>query len=189
VVRPEAEETITNALGSAVIQTRTLADGFSHETSLMTLTDGQVVVRLGRSDPAIEAAVMAAAGNYVPVPQVLGTLPASADGARAAMLLEHVRGTLLSDVLARDRIDRTRLDELGAEVGRLIATISQVKFDRPGFFADAALTISPQPPWSTRLAGIDDHTRLVHSDVNPKNILSCGRCPFGVPLWTRRPSV
>jgi len=81
-----------------------------------------------------------------------------------------------------------------------------VTFDRPGFFADASLTVAPGLPWSQQLpefaeqcmaatpdprldvptrrawaglcaahapalASIDDHARLVHSDLNPKNIL------------------
>lgn len=62
-MQPEEEHDIACALGSEVIRTQALAGGFSHETSLVTLTDGQVVARLGETDPMIEAAVMAAAGR------------------------------------------------------------------------------------------------------------------------------
>lgn len=86
-----------------VVSTRRLAGGFSHETSLVKLAGGQVVARLGGSDPEIEAAVMAAAHAHVPVPEVLLVMP-SADRARQGMVLEHVTGTPLSDVLAGNEL-------------------------------------------------------------------------------------
>jgi hypothetical protein len=60
-MRPEEIHGIAAALGRAMVATSTLAGGFSHETCLLTLADGQVVARAGGPDPAIEAAVMAAA--------------------------------------------------------------------------------------------------------------------------------
>lgn len=191
--------TIAAALGRTAVGVEVLAGGFSHETSLLTLADGQVVVRLGGPDPAVEAAVMAAARRHVPVPRVLAVLP----GVRPAMVLEYVDGTPLSQVLADGLPD---LDALGAEVGRVAADIGSVTFDRPGFFADAQLRVSPELPWSrqlphvaedcmaatpdARLDGptrrawaalctahapalteIDDDARLAHADLNPKNIL------------------
>lgn len=67
------------------------------------------------------------------------------------MVLEHVTGTLLSDVLAAGGTGGAGLEELGAEVGRVLASISQIRFDRPGFFADPALAITPERPWSEQL--------------------------------------
>jgi hypothetical protein len=68
------------ALGSAVVEVRRLAGGFSHETCLVTLAGGElVVVRLGGPDPAIEAAVMARARALVPVPEVLFVVPAAGE--------------------------------------------------------------------------------------------------------------
>ncbi|GAB2945111.1 hypothetical protein GCM10027280_37410 [Micromonospora polyrhachis] len=199
---------IAAALGSPVLSTRPLAGGFSHETWLFGLADRQVVVRLGGPDPAIEAAVMTAAGRHVPVPQVLHLLPATAmpDEARPAMVVEYVGGTLLSHVLEDTTLDSRALASLGAEVGRVVAGISRVRFDRPGFFTDAQLTVGPERPWSQQLpeiasaclaatdvarldpatqqawrdlcvthapalARVDEHSRLVHGDINPKNIL------------------
>lgn len=150
-VQPEEEHAIACALGSEVIQTHTLAGGFSHETSLVTLTNGQAVVRLGGTDPVIEAAVMTAAGRYVPVPRVLCTLAGSGDGPRSMMVLEHITGTLLSEVLAAGGTGGAGLDELGAEVSRVLATISQITFDRPGFFIDSTLVVTPERPWSQQL--------------------------------------
>ena len=198
-MRLEEVDAVTRAFDGTVLRTRTLAGGYSHETSLVTFTDGwSVVARIGGGDHAIEAAVMAAAARRVPVPRVLRTLPETA-AARAVMVLEHVGGRPLSAVTGGTR-------ELGADVGRVLATIGGITFDRPGFFADPTLAVDDEPPWSEqlpgfvagcmekvpgdrlsaatraewvrlcathapRLAAIDGHARLVHSDANPKNLL------------------
>lgn len=198
-MRPEEEHAVARAFDGDVVRTRTLAGGFSHETSLVTFADGwSVVARAGGGDHAVEAAVMAAAARRVPVPRVLRTLPET-DRARAVMVLEHVDGQPLSTVTGATR-------ELGADVGRVLAAIGSITFDRPGFFADATLTVADERPWSAqlpgfvaecmekvpdhrltaetrtawarlcarhapRLAAVDGHTRLVHSDANPKNLL------------------
>lgn len=208
-MRPQEIDAIGAALGGSVVTSRTLAGGFSHETCALTLADGRVVVvRLGGTDPAVEAAVMSAARGHVPVPEVLLVLPAG-DDLRPAMVVEHVTGTPLSRVLAAaggpaGGGDEPGLRALGAEVGRTVAAIGTVRFDRPGFFADERLTVRAERPWSEQLpevaracmdattrldpatrrawvklcAGhapalerVDGYARLVHADVNPKNIL------------------
>jgi aminoglycoside phosphotransferase (APT) family kinase protein len=202
-VRAAEAEAIGRALGPPVAAARPLAGGFSHETCLLTLAGGdRVVVRLGGTDPAVEAAVMGRGRERVPVPEVLRVLPGS-DGVRPAMVLEYVAGTPLSDVLAGGGDE---MAELGAEVGRVIAGVGAVELDRPGFFGDRDLGVREMPPWSEQLAGlaancmdavpgerldlaarrawarlcavhapalaaVDDQARLVHADVNPKNIL------------------
>jgi aminoglycoside phosphotransferase (APT) family kinase protein len=193
-------EQVAAALGGAVVGTRKLAGGFSHETSLLTLTSGPVVVRIGDTDHGIEAAVMAAARRHVPVPEVIEVLTV---GSRSAMVLEYVAGTPLSEVLDGAG---TGLGPLGVEVGRVAVALGATTFDRPGFFADADLDVKPQIPWSQQLPGfaagcmaatpdarldpatrtawaelctrhapalavVDDDARLVHADLNPKNIL------------------
>jgi aminoglycoside phosphotransferase (APT) family kinase protein len=202
-MRPEEAEAVAGVLGRRVVSAATLAGGYSHETSLLTLDGGgRVVVRLGGPDPAVEAAVMALGRRHAPVPEVLAVLPAT-DGHRAAMVLEHVAGTPLSDVLADGGAG---MAALGAEVGRVAAAIGDAALDRPGFFAGADLAVDAGPPWSAQLAGfadscmartpddrldlatrsawsdlcathapalasVDGRARLVHADVNPKNIL------------------
>jgi aminoglycoside phosphotransferase (APT) family kinase protein len=167
-VRAEEIERVASALGQPVTGCRTLAGGFSHQTCLLELGSDRAVVRLGGTDPAIEAAVMAAAGAWVPVPEVLLVLPASAAGtvaadgaapaggfARPTMVLEYVTGNLLSEVLdAADGTDGEALVGLGAEVGRVFAGIAAVTFGRPGFFADAKLAVGEMPPWSEQLPGM-----------------------------------
>jgi aminoglycoside phosphotransferase (APT) family kinase protein len=205
-MRPEEAQGIAAALGRAVVETATLAGGFSHETCLLTLADGRVVARLGGTDPAVEVAVMAAASRRVPVPRVLLVRPAGTVGERPVMVLEHVAGTPLSHVLDAGGEAPGDLGDLGAEAGRVVAEIGTVEFERPGFFADAELTVREEPPWSRQLpevaeacmaatpdsrldpgtrrawvrlcaahapalTGVDEHARLVHADVNPKNIL------------------
>ena len=149
-MRTAEVDAVAEALGATVMEARPLAGGFSHETCLLTLADGErVVVRLGGPDPAIEAAVMARARAQVAVPAVLRAVPAASADVRPAMVLEYVAGTPLSDVLAAGR---DGMAGLGAEVGRVIACIGAVTFDRPGFFADPDLGVREMPPWSGQLA-------------------------------------
>jgi aminoglycoside phosphotransferase (APT) family kinase protein len=201
---------VAAALGSTALASRTLAGGFSHQTCLLTLRDGQVVVRLGGVDPGVEAAVMTLARAHVPVPRVLLVRPATNAGARPLMALEYVQGTLLSEVLSRrGELNAAAARALGAEVGRVVAGIGALRFATPGFFVDEALTVRPERPWSHQLvevaevcmadtppprldpavrrawvdlcavhapalAAVDAQARLVHADINPKNILVSG---------------
>jgi aminoglycoside phosphotransferase (APT) family kinase protein len=205
-MRTEELHGIAAALGSKVVTTSVLAGGFSHETCLLTLADGQVVARFGGTDPAVEAGVMAAARRHVPVPEVRLVLPGADGGVRPAMVIEYVDGVVLSQVLADGDLGRSSAGALGAEVGGVVAGIAVVAFDRRGFFLDGDLTVKAERPWSQQLAGfaegcaaavpdsrlddgtrrawvelcaahapalvaVDGHTRLVHADINPKNIL------------------
>jgi hypothetical protein len=74
-VRAEEVDAIARVLGRKVTGVRTLAGGFSHEACLLELGEDRVVIRLGGADPRIEAAVMEAARQRVPVPEVLFVLP------------------------------------------------------------------------------------------------------------------
>lgn len=205
-MRTEELQGVEAALGSKIVTTSVLAGGFSHETCLLTLADGPVVARFGGGDPAIEAAVMAVARGHVPVPEVLLVLPGVDDRARPAMVIEYVDGDVLSGVLDAGELGRSDAAELGAEVGRVVAGVAVVGFDRRGFFVDGDLAVKEEPPWSEQLVAvaegcmaaapadrldgatrrawvqlcaahasaldrIDGHTRLVHADINPKNIL------------------
>jgi aminoglycoside phosphotransferase (APT) family kinase protein len=148
-VRSGEIDAVAEALGNAVLTVQPLSGGFSHETCLLTLAGGdRVVVRLGGTDPAIEAAVMVQGGTRVPVPRVLRVVPAGGESVRPAMVLEYAAGTALSDVLAGGGAG---LAGLGAEVGRVIAGIGAVSFDRPGFFGDRGLGVREMAPWSRQL--------------------------------------
>jgi aminoglycoside phosphotransferase (APT) family kinase protein len=201
-VRAEELERVAGALGQTVTGWRTLAGGFSHETCLLELGSDRVVARLGGADPAVEAAVMTAARAWVPVPEVLLVLPASAAGtgaadgaaasggsARPAMVLEYVTGNLLSEVLdAADGTDGETLAGLGAEVGRVFAGIAAVTFGRPGFFADAKLAVGAMPPWSEQLPGMAATCmeRVPPSRLDPATRRAWGRlCAAHAPALTR----
>ncbi len=153
MLAPELDQ-IGSALGQAVLGSRRLAGGFSHETCLLTLADGQVVARFGGSDPDIEAAVMAVASQQVPVPRVVLVRPAET-GARPLMVIEYVEGTPLSEVLAGKPgaadLPAADLRALGVEVGRTSAAIGAVTFERPGFFADGTLGVDAEQVWSRQL--------------------------------------
>jgi Ser/Thr protein kinase RdoA (MazF antagonist) len=168
---------VAERLDERVVATRTLAGGFSHETCLLTLADRHVVARLGGPDPAVEAAVMAAASLHVPVPRVELVIPA-ADGSRPAMVLEYIEGTPLSAVLAEPELSAAESRDLGAVVGRAAAAIGAVSFDRPGFFADRHLSVAAEQPWSELLPEfaatcmdetpderIDRHVRAAWADL------------------------
>ncbi len=205
-MRIEELQGVATALGDKVVATSVLAGGFSHETCLLTLADGQVVARFGGTDPVIEAGVMAAARRHVPVPDVLLVMPRGGEHERPAMVIEYVNGVVLSGVLAQGDLGRSEAAELGAEVGRVVAGVAAVEFDRRGFFLDGDLTVKEEQPWSQQLVefaescmavapesrldrvtgrawvrlceasasaleSVDGHTRLVHADINPKNIL------------------
>jgi aminoglycoside phosphotransferase (APT) family kinase protein len=148
-VRTEEIAAIAAALGRTVTGIWTLAGGYSHETCLLELEGDRVVARLGGTDPGIEAAVMSAAREHVPVPDVLRVVPAAADGAsRPAMLVEYVNGTPLDHVLADGGAD---MGKLGAVVGEAFGGIGAVAFDRPGFFTGPGLAVGDMPPWSEQL--------------------------------------
>lgn len=190
---------IAAELGSGFVASRALAGGFSHSTELLTLTDGQVVVRSGGAAPHVEAAVMNLAREHVPVPEVLLVRD-------DVLVIEYVPGELLVPSSY----------ELGVEVGRVVAAIGEVSFARPGFFAGADLTVATERPWSEQLvpmaaeclaassrldtatrdawlalcashapalSAVDDQARLVHADINPKNILVSGGQVTAVLDW------
>lgn len=190
---------IAAELGSSLVESRALAGGFSHSTSLVTLTDGQVVVRSGGAAPRVEAAVMDLAREHVPVPEVLLVRD-------DVLVIEYVAGELLVPSSFA----------LGVEVGQVVAAIGAVRFDRPGFFAGPELTVTPERPWSEQLvpvateclaassrldaatrdawlalcsehapalSAVDTQARLVHADVNPKNLLVSGGRVVAVLDW------
>ncbi|MFB7719436.1 phosphotransferase [Nocardia sp. NPDC056100] len=199
---------IGEILGDRVLESRVLAGGYSHETCLLVLSARSVVVRVGTADHAIEAAVMAAAAQRLPVPTVIGVVPSTSadEPPRSVMMLDYVAGTQLSQVLSDTSLSSKDFRSLGEEVGRVAAETSAISFDRPGFFADSDLTVSTVPLWSEQLPAFADQcmtavpevrlelsarrawaelcaahapaltavnhqARLVHSDMNPKNLL------------------
>jgi aminoglycoside phosphotransferase (APT) family kinase protein len=202
-----AERQRASAIAEAVTARPTrrvtrLTGGFGHDVFAVESDRGaRVVVRLYRRSPErapIEAAVMARAGAAgVPVPRVLRCDAAGALAGRPALVMEHVQGQRADLVLAHCGVDQAL--EVGRQLGRTLAGIHAIRFDRPGFFRGPALTPELPPELPSRASALlvqlaagpeippewralveasapvlDSDTcppALVHSDFNPKNLL------------------
>ncbi len=147
----------------------------------------------------IDAAVLRLVRGLVPVPEVLEVRPSSATEDRPGVLVTSyvpgVRGDELLPTLGPEGL-RT----IGAVLGGLLADLGGMPMVRPGMFVDADLTVVPwdldlpayvaeQEPRLAHLS-VDEleglrevaveaqtlldtvpRTCLVHSDLNPKNLL------------------
>lgn len=125
-----ATEVVTAALGPGrpVRLVRPLTGGFSNEMHLVQVgnPDETFVLRVHRLDrAAIETAVAQRISGIVPVPEIVYV-----DG--DVSLSRWVRGERLEDVLVG--ADAATGRDLGYVVGRMLAAIASVRFDRPGFF-------------------------------------------------------
>jgi len=162
-----------------------LEGGWSGETFLAEAGGDRTVVRvfagLGHSPEAaeIQAALLRLVRGLLPVPQVLEVRRASGDlpALLVTEFLPGVRGDLLLPTL-----DDVGLRRAGESVGRVAATLGGMPQLARGVFADGDLTVRPfelELPDSLGELGaaaealLDEETRtcLVHSDLNPKNLL------------------
>jgi aminoglycoside phosphotransferase (APT) family kinase protein len=150
--------------------------------------------------PEIDAAVLRLVRGLVPVPEVVEVRRAGAADDRPGLLvttyLPGERGDLLLPTL-----DDTGLDRVGRQLGRVAADLAGMPTLRAGPFVDADLTIGDfgvpdgLPKWvadradalawnteplrsleavathAQALLDTVDRTCLVHSDLNPKNVL------------------
>jgi aminoglycoside phosphotransferase (APT) family kinase protein len=146
----------------------------------------------------IQEALLRLVRGLVPVPRVLeAKRPDAATGMPALLvteLVDGVRGDLLLPTL-----DDVALRAVGRAFGEVARTLSRMPQPRAGTFADAALRVDPRelhlPDWveahaerlawsdddlaalgevaeeATGLLGEVDRVSLVHSDLNPKNLL------------------
>lgn len=148
----------------------------------------------------IASALLRLVRGLVPVPEVREARPASAESGMPALLVtEHVAGTRGDLLLPTLDDERARL--LGTEVGRIAATLAGMPTPHRGTWADGELRIEAYdlpglPAWMEQhLAAaegwsVDEVDRLVqvgeraqdlldsvtrtcvvHSDLNPKNLL------------------
>jgi aminoglycoside phosphotransferase (APT) family kinase protein len=147
----------------------------------------------------IDAAVLRLVRGLVPVPEVLEVRPSSTADDRPGVLVtsyvDGVRGDELLPALGPDGERR-----VGTVLGGLVADLGGMPMPRPGMFVDADLTVVPwdldlpayvaeQEPRLAHLS-VDEleglrevavdaqtlldtvqRTCLVHSDLNPKNVL------------------
>lgn len=148
--------------------------------------------------PETDAAVLALVRGLLPVPDVLevrrGDAASGTPGLLVTSWLPGERGDLVLDRLP----DAARLGRMGGDMGRLAATLAGMPMRRPGPFVDAELALGQFPEgglgeWvETRLTAWSEADRarlvrvaesaqarldrvgracLVHSDLNPKNVL------------------
>ncbi|MBP2478187.1 aminoglycoside phosphotransferase (APT) family kinase protein [Crossiella equi] len=184
------------ALLGPVRSVHPLAGGYSYETCLLDLPGDRVVVRLGGAAPEVEAAVLALGRTAVPVPAVRHVLPGE-DGVRAAVVLDFVEGTPLGQALDGGHELGAEVGEVIARIGTI--PLSRPGFftgpdlavapERPWSaqlpeFAEQCLGDTTRldrvtaAAWlalcrehAPALTAVDGVARLVHADVNPKNLL------------------
>lgn len=193
---PESLEAAMRMLGTTAVKFAQMTGGYSHHSWLVDCADNRrVVVRQGGANATIEAAVLTLANEVVPTPKVLAA-------AKDLTVLSFVEGQTLEQVLKSSNIDN--LSKLANALGRFVARIGSVEFQRPGFFRGDSLEVADEEPWSQQLTAfctdqlassdrfteattkawiklceesaellkpVDHLRRLVHSDMNPKNII------------------
>ena len=175
-----------------------LAGGWSGETFLADVGGERCVVRIyarpgdrGDAAPEIDAALLQLVRGLVPVPDVLevrrGDAATDAPGLLVTSFVDGIRGDELLPGLGDQE-----LATVGQHVGALAATLAAMPMLRVGPFLDAELRIGSfdvpdgLPAYVEDLgllelrgvaeeaqALLDTVTRcsLVHSDLNPKNLL------------------
>jgi aminoglycoside phosphotransferase (APT) family kinase protein len=155
----------------------------------------------GDAAPEVDQAVLRLVRGLLPVPDVLEVRHADAAAGRPGLLvtswLPGERGDLVVARLSAAG-DADGLARLGASTGAVAAALAGMPMLRPGPFGDAELTVGAFPdgglddwvasrlahwtePGRTPLAEVARHaqdlldtqrrTCLVHSDLNPKNLL------------------
>ena len=155
----------------------------------------------GPDAPEIDRAVLHLVHGLLPVPEVVEVRREVADSGQPGLLVASwmpgERGDLLVARLIEEE-DEAGLERLGTALGQAAATLAGMPMLRPGPFVDAGLAVGAfsdagLPEWvETRLAGwaTADRARLgevarsaqdlldgvgraclVHSDLNPKNVL------------------
>lgn len=151
----------------------------------------------GPSAPDIDAAVLRLVRGLLPVPEVLDVRRAHVGSGQPGLLVTSwMPGERGDEVLAR--LDGEPAARLGRAMGRAAATLAGMPMLRPGPFVDADLTVGTfpgadlaawvearLPHWEpgdrARLANVAEEVQdrldgvarrcLVHSDLNPKNVL------------------
>jgi aminoglycoside phosphotransferase (APT) family kinase protein len=173
-----------------------LAEAGGERTVVRIYTPG----RRDDAAPEIDAAVLRLVRGLVPVPDVLevrrGSAAADLPGLLVSSYLPGERGDLVLS-----RLDRAGLARLGGRLGRLAADLSGMPTLRAGMFVDPSLTIGDLGAGSDLTGFVAEHeeslgwsaervaslsrvaddaqalldtvgrTCLVHSDLNPKNLL------------------
>ncbi len=151
----------------------------------------------GPDAPEVDAAVLRLVRGLLPVPQVLDVRREDADSGQPGLLVTSWMPGERGDEVVKG-LDESGLERFGLAMGRAAATLAGMPMLSPGPFVDAALGVGGFPDadlpewvqtrltaWSSadraRLIEVADaaqdlldgvgRTCLVHSDLNPKNVL------------------
>ncbi len=151
----------------------------------------------GPQAPDVDAAVLRLVRGLLPVPDVLDVRSAGAGSGRPGLLVTSWMPGERGDVVA-SRLDGSGWGRFGRSMGHAAATLAAMPMLRPGRFADADLGLAALPEgdlvewvgahlrdWTdadrARLVAVAeraqdvldglDRTCVVHSDLNPKNVL------------------
>ncbi|RYU11911.1 phosphotransferase family protein [Nocardioides iriomotensis] len=171
-----------------------LAGGFSGETFLGEAAGERTVVRLyvdrgarrGPAAPEVDAAVLRLVRGLLPVPEVLEIRRADEEHGTPGLLVTSFLPGERLDVVLPDLPDDVRA-ATGRNLGVVLGRLAQMPMPRAGMFVDGDLTIEPWPPFELSddlVPGLEavaedaqalldevDRVCLVHSDVNPNNVL------------------
>lgn len=177
-----------------------LAGGWSGETFVAEAGGQRQVVRIHARQPRraeVDAALLTLVRGLLPVPQVL-EVRRPTDDLPALLITSFLpggRGDLLLPQLDADSLSR-----IGGRVGDLVAVLGGMPLPRAGAFVDGNLSVEPWdqpddlpgfvahaqlPSWTAEeraplievatvaqdLLDTVERTCLVHSDLNPKNLL------------------
>src|SRR6478735_1775179 len=162
-----------------------LEGGWSGETFLAEAGGDRTVVRvfagLGHSPEAaeIQAALLRLVRGLLPVPEVLEVRRGS--GEMPALLVTEFLPGVRGDLLLPN-LDDAGLRRAGESVGRVAATLGGMPLLERGIFTDGELTVEPfdvelpaslgeVAPAAEALLDEETRTCLVHSDLNPTNLL------------------
>ena len=153
--------------------------------------------RRGPDAPEIDRAVLHLVRGLVPVPEVLEVVREHSESGRPGLLVTSWMPGVRGDVLLPD-LDGDGLERLGRSMGTTAATLAGMPWSRPGPFVDGDLRLGEFPDgglpewvgsslerWDAaprdRLVRLAEHAQslldtvgracLVHSDLNPKNVL------------------
>lgn len=151
----------------------------------------------GPAAPEVDQAVLHLVRGLLPVPEVLDVRREQAEHGQPGLLVTSWMPGERGD-LVLPGLDDAGLRRLGASIGRTAAVLAGMPMLRPGPFVDADLRLGTFPEtdlaawvesrlttWSgndrARLAAVADRAQdlldlerracLVHSDLNPKNVL------------------
>ena len=195
-LEPRVQE-VAEELGDRALEWVVLAGGFRHRTVRVRLRSADVLMRFGQRDPSVEAAVMRLAAAEVPVPEVLLERPGClvVEYVPGTLLADVLADPGPPDMAALGEVVGKTVAKIGtpqfSRPGFFTGPDLDVSAQPPwseqlvGVARDALSHMPPQRlsesqrrDWldvcaeaARRMEPADVQARLVHGDVNPKNIL------------------